>query len=102
VLRRQVCWAHLVWELAGFVERGGTAARIGELLLAEILVMFEWWHNARDGTIKRATFQKKMQPLMREVERLLAGSGTRPPPEMERRLRILAPASAASDTKRRR
>jgi transposase len=70
-LRRQVCWAHLVREFEGFIERGGEAARIGEMLLAEVFVMFEWWHKARDGTLKRATFQKKMRPLMREVERLL-------------------------------
>ncbi len=70
-LRRQVCWAHLKREFEGFVERGGEAKRVGELLLAEMAMMFEWWHHARDGTIQRATFQKKMRPLMKEVERLL-------------------------------
>jgi transposase len=69
VLRRQVCWAHLVREFEGFIERGGQAKRLGELLLAEVFVMFEWWHLARDGLLKRATFQRKMRPLMREVER---------------------------------
>ena len=72
VLRRQVCWAHLLREFEGFLERGGEAKRIGELLLSEAFVMFEWWHHARDGTIKRSTFRKKMQPLMGEVEQLLA------------------------------
>jgi transposase len=72
VLKRQVCWAHLVREFEGFVERGGKAKRLGESLLAEVFVMFEWWHLARDGLLTRATFQKKMRPLMREVERLLA------------------------------
>jgi transposase len=71
-LRRQVCWAHLVREFEGFIERGGESKRMGELLLAEVFVMFEWWHLARDGLLKRATFQRKMRPLMREVERLLA------------------------------
>lgn len=78
VLRRQVCWAHLVREFEGFLDRGGEAKRIGELLLAEVFVMFEWWHNARDGTIKRATFQKKMRPLMGAVERLLAEAAVCP------------------------
>ena len=72
VLNRQVCWAHLVREFEGFTERGGQAKRLGQLLLAEVFVMFEWWHLARDGLLKRATFQRKMRPLMREVERLLA------------------------------
>ncbi|RKH03383.1 IS66 family transposase [Corallococcus sp. CA053C] len=71
-LKRQVCWAHLVREFEGFVERGGEAKRLGELLLAEAFVMFEWWHLARDGLLTRATFQRRMRPLMREVERLLA------------------------------
>jgi transposase len=72
VLRRQICWAHLIREFEGFIEQGGRAKRLGELLLAEAKMMFEWWHNARDGTIKRETFRKKMKPLMAEVERLLA------------------------------
>lgn len=72
VLRRQICWAHLIREFEGFIERGGRAKEIGELLIAEVKMMFEWWHNARDGTIKRETFRKKMKPLMAEVERLLA------------------------------
>nr|AYM52798.1 transposase IS66 family protein [Simulacricoccus ruber] len=71
-LRRQVCWAHLVREFEGFCERGREARRLGELLLSEASVMFEWWHLARDGLLQRATLQKKMRPLMREVERLLA------------------------------
>lgn len=71
-LSRQVCWAHLVREFEGFIERGGQAQRLGELLLAEVFVMFEWWHLARDGLLKRATFQRKMRPLMRQVEHLLA------------------------------
>ncbi|NOJ93273.1 transposase [Corallococcus coralloides] len=71
-LKRQVCWAHLVREYEGFVERGGEAKRLGERLLAEVFVLFEWWHLARDGFLNRATFQRKMRPLMREVERLLA------------------------------
>jgi transposase len=70
-LRRQLCWAHLLREWAGFIERGGDAKRIGELLLSETLVMFEWWHRIRDGTLARSTFKRKMLPLMREVGRLL-------------------------------
>lgn len=71
-LNRQVCWAHLVREFEGFLERGGQAKRLGALLLAEAFVMFEWWHLARDGLLQRETFQRKMRPLMREVEHLLA------------------------------
>lgn len=72
ILRRQVCWAHLIREFEGFIDHGGKAKEIGELLVAEAKMMFEWWHKARDGTIKRETLRKKMRPLMVEVERLLA------------------------------
>jgi transposase len=33
--------------------------------------MFKWWHNMRDGTMDRATFQEKMQPVQRKVGELL-------------------------------
>ncbi len=70
-LKRQVCWAHLVREFEGFLARGKEAKRLGELLLAEVFVMFEWWHRVKEGLLTRATIQKKMRALMREVERLL-------------------------------
>ncbi len=71
-VRRQICWAHLQREFEGFIERGGSARTMGNLLMAHVSVMLDWWHRVRDGTLRRATFQKKMLPLMREVDRLLA------------------------------
>jgi transposase len=71
VLRRQVCWSHLLREFQGFVDRGGTCKKYGQMLLDEMGIAFSWWHDVRDGTITRETFQKKMRPLMREVGRLL-------------------------------
>ena len=44
--------------------------------------MFERWRYARDGTIQRATFQRKMRPLMREVERLLVEGKACPNPKV--------------------
>jgi transposase len=71
VPQRQACWAHLLREFQGFVDRGGTCKKYGQMLLDEMGIAFSWWHDARDGTITRGTFQKKMRPLMREVGRLL-------------------------------
>jgi len=79
VLRRQVCWAHLLREFQGFVDRGGTCKEYGQMLLDEMAIAFTWWHNARDGTITRRTFQRKMRPLMREVGRLLREAVVRLP-----------------------
>jgi transposase len=70
-LRRQVCWAHLLREFAGFAERGGVLAACGQSLLDEMGIAFEWWHRFTEGAMERRTFQRKMLPLMREVGRLL-------------------------------
>lgn len=68
---RQVCWAHLVRDRRGFVERGGESARIGEQLLAHAKLMSRWWHRIRDGTLTRGTFQHRMKKVERSVGRLL-------------------------------
>jgi transposase len=79
VLRRQVCWAHLLREFQGFVDQGGARKKYGQLLLDEMAVAFSWWHRVRDGTLTRRTFQRKMRPLMREVGRLLREAAARLP-----------------------
>ncbi len=68
---RQVCWAHLVRDFRSFVERGGASARIGEKLLVQARLMFRNWHRIRDGTLTRATFQRRMKEVERSVGRLL-------------------------------
>ncbi len=70
-LLRQFCWAHLIRDFQAFVERGGESQSIGKALLAQADLMFEWWYKVRDGTMDRATFQVKMQPVQRQVAQLL-------------------------------
>jgi transposase len=70
-LLRQFCWAHLLRDFQAFVERGGESQSIGEALLAQTDLMFEWWHKVRDGTMDRATFQVKMQPVQCQLGQLL-------------------------------
>lgn len=71
--KRQLCWAHLRRHFVAFAEYGKRteARRIGARLLAATDKMFEWWHRIRDGTMSRATFQRKMKPIRKEVEQLL-------------------------------
>jgi len=45
--RRQLCWAHLRREFTAFTERGGTAHRVGQALLAETTAMSAAWHRVR-------------------------------------------------------
>ncbi len=70
-LLRQLCWAHLLRNFQAFVDRGGESQRIGQAILAQADLMFEWWHKVRDGTMSRATFQEKMQAVEHQVGRLV-------------------------------
>jgi transposase len=66
--QRQLCWAHLRREWVAFTERGGTAWRAGQALLAETRAIFALWQRVRDGTLSRARFQAAMRPHRRRVE----------------------------------
>ena len=68
---RQLCWAHLLRDFQAFVDRGGESQPIGEAILAQADLMFQWWHKVRDGTMSRATFQEKMQTVQRKTGELL-------------------------------
>lgn len=71
LMLRQLCWSHLTRDWQGFIDRGGESARIGDLLMKDRNRMFKWWHRVRDGTMSRAEFQLKMEPVKRRVGRLL-------------------------------
>lgn len=68
---RQFCWAHLVREFERFQLRDGYARVLGQELQLEVKKMLRWWHRVRDGTLKQATFEKKMERVRRSVESLL-------------------------------
>jgi transposase len=74
--RRQLCWAHLLRDIEAMIQRGGRSAEIGEALQAQARQMFHWWHHVRDGTLTHASFKTSMQPIRREIERLLAAGQT--------------------------
>ena len=68
---RQLCWAHLLRDFQGFVDRCGRGAELGKKLLAQSRKMFELWHPVRDKTLDRASFLSDMQPIERRICRLL-------------------------------
>ena len=70
-LWRQLCWAHLLRDFQAFVDRGGESQRLGQAILAQADLMFEWWHEVRDGAMSRATFQKKMRAVEHQIGQLL-------------------------------
>jgi transposase len=68
---RQVCWSHLLRDFQGFVDRGGEGRPLGEELLRQAHQMFSWWHRVKDGTLQRASFERRMREVETEVVRLL-------------------------------
>ena len=81
--RRQLCWAHLLRDIEAMITRGGRSAEIGEALRAQAHQMFQWWHRVRDGTLTQSSFRTYMQPIRREVERLLEAGQTCGVPKTE-------------------
>jgi transposase len=77
-LLRQLCWAHLRRDFQAFIERGGSSQLLGQALLTQADLMFEWWHKVRDGTMSRTTFQDKMKAVQTKVGQLLRQGTTDP------------------------
>ena len=75
VLRRQLCWAHLLRQFIGFQDHGDEEAAIGRALELLAEAMFHLWHRVRDGTLSRTAFQKRMASLrVHVVARLQEGT----------------------------
>ncbi|WP_426731098.1 IS66 family transposase [Myxococcus faecalis] len=74
---RQLCWAHLTRDFQGFIDRGGRGGVIGEELMRERNRFFRWLGQVRDGTMKRADFERRMRKVERRVGRLLREAAVR-------------------------
>lgn len=68
---RQICHAHLLRKFVAFSERDGPDGAMGRDLLDCTALIFEYWHGYKDGHLTRQELQFFMQPLQRDVERLL-------------------------------
>ena len=66
---RQLCWAHLRRHFVAFEDWGEQAKQLGHRLQRQCRRMAGLWKRARDGTLSRADFQRKMVPV---EERILA------------------------------
>ena len=69
--RRQFCWAHLKRRFEEFLLGDEASLALGAKLLAQVRLLFEFWHRARDETMSRHAFKKEMVPVMRTVRSLL-------------------------------
>jgi transposase len=67
---RQICWAHLRRDMQAMIDRDGDGAEVGRQLLWQSGKLFESWHKARDGTIRRSTFLQTvawLRPMVRST-----------------------------------
>jgi transposase len=69
--RRQVCWAHLLRKFVAFSERDGPANEIGGTLLDYTVLMFDYWHDYKAGTLSRTRMRAWMAPVRQQIEALL-------------------------------
>ncbi len=74
--RHQVCWAHLMRNFEGLVERGGRAKVIGEALLDVGGELFKVWHAYTDGRIRWETMQRRMASVETRAGELLEDGST--------------------------
>ena len=71
MVRRQICWAHLLRRFVAFSEREGVTGAIGRELLDATGVLFEYWYEFKAGKLDRATLIQRMAPLRSQVEAAL-------------------------------
>jgi transposase len=70
--RLQWCWAHLKRDFQALIDDPcHTRKRLGHDLMRPTQELFALWKRVRDGTLSRAEFQRRMQPIRETVESLL-------------------------------
>jgi transposase len=55
--RRQICWAHLLRKYVSFAERDSPTSALGRALLDYTGIIFDYWHDYRDGKLSRERFR---------------------------------------------
>jgi transposase len=69
---RQVCWAHIKRHFQAFVDSQDPEAQsAGRSLLKHEKHLFKLWHRVRDGTLRRSSFRKYVEPIRRKIRKLL-------------------------------
>jgi transposase len=68
---RQICWAHLLRKFIAFSERAGPSAAFGKKLLDYTGLVFDYWHDYKDGRLDRATFVAWLAPVRLQLEATL-------------------------------
>jgi transposase len=84
VANRQLCWAHLKRDFIQISERVGASAEIGESLLAQEKLLFNLWHQFRNGTLSRLEFTQVVEPIQAKFSSILLEAASLPIGENEK------------------
>jgi transposase len=68
---RQICWAHLLRKFISFSERAGPSAAFGQKLLDYTGLVFDYWHDYKQGRLDHATFVIWLAPVRQQLEATL-------------------------------
>ena len=68
---RQLCWAHLKRDFIQISERVGASAEIGESLLAQEKLLFNLWHQFRNGQLTRSDLIQAVEPIQAKLSSIL-------------------------------
>jgi transposase len=69
--QRQICWAHLLRKFIAFSERAGPSAAFGKKLLDYTGLVFDYWHDYKQGRLEHATFVLWLAPVRQQLEATL-------------------------------
>jgi len=69
--QRQICWAHLLRKFILFSERAGPSAAFGKKLLDYTGLVFDYWHDYKQGRLDHATFVAWLAPVRQQLEATL-------------------------------
>lgn len=71
MVRRQICWAHLLRKFVSFSQRDGPVGRFGRELLDYAALVFEYWRGFREGKLSREELKTWMTPVRSRFEATL-------------------------------
>jgi transposase len=70
-LKWQNCWSHLKRDFAKFLTYDDASKELGKKLLALERRVFDLWHEHKSGELSRLGLKRKLQPVKRELKKLL-------------------------------
>ena len=71
MVRRQICWAHLLRTFVSFAQRAGPVGAFGRELLDCAALVFEYWHGFKRGLLTREELAAWMRPVQHAFEAAL-------------------------------